>query len=147
MEEVVGRKRSVWLVIWSVLIIIFSCYVLAGSVVTYALGVIFANAGAAGMIGPASGFSNLFSIFSLPQLWTIYLSGIVSLINMVLMVFMLLWKRWAFFAFVGTSLVALVAKIVAGTLLVGLGFVSTAGYIVLPLVLFLIIRKKWALLE
>ena len=71
-----------------------------------------------------------------------YLYGLFSLLNVVLAFFLFLWKRWAFFAFCGSSALIFIVNLIVGVspLVAVMGLLG-------PVVLYLILKPKWNLLE
>lgn len=79
--------------------------------------------------------------FLIPS-WAIYIMPILALLNIVFVIFLFMWKKWAFFGFCGTTGVALVINIILGA-----GIFSIILGLAGPVILYLILRPKWDLLE
>ena len=75
-----------------------------------------------------------------PSIWYVY--GILGLANVVFTVFLFMWKKWAFFAFCGMATLAFILN-----LIVGIGIIASIFGLAGPVILYLIIRSKWSLLE
>jgi hypothetical protein len=75
-------------------------------------------------------------------IWTFYIYGVLALANFVFTIFLFKWKKWAFYAFLSVAVVAFIMNIAIG-LGVGTAIFGAVGV----LILYLILRPKWALLE
>lgn len=92
-----------------------------------------------------SSFSLLFILFgdmSPIPLWITYTFAILALLNFVFIIFLFMWKKWAFFAFCGSVGIIFIINIITDT-----GVFSSLSGLLGPLVLYLILKPKWDLLE
>jgi hypothetical protein len=109
------KKRGILLTIWLILI-------LTDNTVT----VLLLNGGF---------FTSLFP--SIPS-WAVYVLEIATILNVILATFLFMWKKWAFFAFCGVAGITFMIKLV-----IGRGIVEAIFGLLLPVILYLIMRSKW----
>jgi len=121
MNGTTEKKRGALLTIWLILMLLAN----AGTALTYLLD---------------GGFITAF-LPTIPS-WAIYTLGIFALLNVVFTIFLFMWKKWAFFAFCGSAGIIFVINVV-----IGIGIVSTLLGLIGPVILYLILRSKWNLLE
>jgi len=114
------KKRGALLTIWLILMLIAN----TGTVITYLLGGEFIT-----------------SVLPTIPSWSIYALTIFGLLNVLFTIFLFMWKKWAFFAFCGSAGIIFVIN-----LIIGMGFSSILG-LGGPIILYLILRSKWKLLE
>ncbi len=119
MEEKTEKKRGILLTGWLILMLLANSF----SALSYFLG--------------GSFFATVLTI----PLWSLYTFGLLALFNVGFTIFLFKWKKWAFFAFCGNAVIAFVIN-----LSIGAGFVSISGFLGI-LILYLILRPKWSLLE
>jgi len=74
--------------------------------------------------------------------WAIYVLGVGALLNVVFVIFLFMWKKWAFFALCGMAGIAFVINLVSG-----MGIVPSILGLAGVVILYLILRSKWDLLE
>jgi hypothetical protein len=119
MNETTEKKRGILLTGWMILILLANSF----TALSYFLG---------------SGF---FATALPIPLWSIYTLGLLALFNTGFAIFLFKWKKWAFFAFCGNTVIVFVIN-----LSIGLGFGSISDFLRL-IILYLILRPKWSLLE
>jgi len=117
------RKKGVLLTIWLILMLVGNL----GFALTYLIIAIGLSASG----GPSP----------LP-LWAFYVLGIFGLLNFIFTIFLFMWKRWAFFAFAGSASIVFVIN-----LMLGLGIIISSLGLIGPVILYLLLRSKWDLLE
>ena len=120
-QKVEGKKRGKLLTFWLVLMLIAN----AGTALTYLLW-----------------NSSIITTYPNVPSWIWYIYGLLGLANVVFAIFLFMWKKWAFFAFCGMAALAFILN-----LIVGLGIIPAIFGLAGPVILYLIIRSKWSLLE
>lgn len=116
----IEKKRGILLTIWLILMLLSN----AGATLTYLFG---------GKL--------ISSLLPTVPSWAIYTMGVIGLLNIIFTIFLFMWKKWAFFAFCGTAAIAFLINLV-----IGMGFSSILGLLG-PVILYLILRSKWDMLE
>jgi hypothetical protein len=86
--------------------------------------------------------SGLITTESAMPFWVFYVFGIACSLNVIFTIFLFKWKKWAFFAFCGMAAIAFVINIAIGINII-LAFCGLLG----PLILYLLLKPKWELLE
>ena|SRR3989344_22311 len=120
-QKVEGKKRGKLLTFWLVLMLIAN----AGTALTYLLW-----------------NSSIITTYPNVPSWIWYIYGLLGLANVVFTIFLFMWKKWSFFAFCGMAALTFILN-----LIVGLGIISAIFGLGGPVILYLIIRSKWSLLE
>lgn len=116
-----SKKRGTLLTIWLIWMLIAN----TGATLTYLLW-----------------NSAIITAFPNAPSWMFYIYGILCLANVIFAVFLFMWKKWAFFAFCGIAGIAFILN-----LIIGLGIVASIFGLAGPVILYLILRPKWSLLE
>lgn len=116
-----SKKRGTLLTIWLILMLITN----AGAALTYLLW-----------------NSAIIAAFPNTPPWIFYIYGILALANVIFTVFLFMWKKWAFFAFCGIAGIAFILN-----LIIGLGIITSIFGLAGLVILYLILRSKWSLLE
>jgi hypothetical protein len=119
MEEKTEKKRGILLTGWLILMLIANSL----TAISYFIG--------------SSFFAEILAI----PTWSLYTLGLLALFNVGFAIFLFNWKKWAFFGFCGTTVVTFVIN-----LSIGLGLGSITGFLGI-IILYLILRPKWSLLE
>jgi hypothetical protein len=120
-QNIENKKRGKLLTFWLVLMLITN----AGAALTYLIW-----------------NSSIIATYPNVSSWIWYIYGLLGLANVVFTLFLFMWKKWAFFAFCGTTALAFVLN-----LIVGLGIIAAIFGLIGPVILYLLIRSKWGLLE
>ena len=120
-QKIESKKRGKLLTSWLVLMLIAN----TGTALTYLLW-----------------NSPVIATYPNVQSWIWYIYGLLGLANVVFTIFLFMWKKWAFFAFCGITTLAFILN-----LIVGLGIIAAIFGLTGPIILYLIIRSKWSLLE
>lgn len=120
-QNIENKKRGKLLTFWLVLMLITN----AGAALTYLMW-----------------NSSIIATYPNVSSWIWYIYGLLGLANVVFTLFLFMWKKWAFFAFCGTTVLAFVLN-----LIVGLGIIAAIFGLIGPVILYLLIRSKWGLLE
>ena len=120
-QKVEGKKRGKLLTFWLVLMLIAN----AGTALTYLLW-----------------NSSIITTYPNVPSWIWYIYGLLGLANVVFTIFLFMWKKWSFFAFCGMAALTFILN-----LIVGLGIIPAIFGLAGPVILYLIIRSKWSLLE
>lgn len=116
-----SKKRGKLLTGWLVLMLIVN----AGAALTYLLW-----------------NSSIIAMYPNAPSWIFYIYGILGLANVVFTVFLFSWRKWAFFALCGSTGVGFILN-----LIIGLGLVVDISGLAGPVILYLILRSRWNLLE
>jgi len=69
--------------------------------------------------------------------------GILTFANVIFVIFLFNWKKWAFFAFCGVAVITLMLKI----FVIKLGIGTLLSGLIGILILYLLLKPKWDLLE
>jgi hypothetical protein len=119
MDEI-KKERGLLLTSWLFLMLLIN---IGGALIYLLLGIFYPNL-----------------IPTIPS-WAIYFFGISEILMVVFIIFLFKWKKWAFFALCGMAIIALIIN-----LIIGVGFTSILGLIGV-VILYLLLRSKWDLLE
>ena len=96
-----------------------------------------------------SSISYLFSISTLASFYPnispsiFYFLGILTFANVIFVIFLFNWKKWAFFALCGVAVITLMLKI----FVIKLGIGTLLSGLIGILILYLLLKPKWDLLE
>lgn len=76
------------------------------------------------------------------QPWVIYVSGIFGLLNVIFTIFLFKWKKWAFMGYCGLAVITFIMN-----LSIGVGIIASLFGLLGPIILYLLLKSKWNLLE
>ena len=74
--------------------------------------------------------------------WIFQIYGLLALANFLFVIFLFMWKRWAFFAYCAAAVIGFVLN-----LYIGIAPSQAVLGILGPLVLYLIMKSRWASFE
>jgi len=96
-----------------------------------------------------SSISYLFSISTFTSIYPnispgiFYFVGILTFANVICVIFLFNWKKWAFFAFCGVTAIA----VILNSFVMTLGIGPLLSGLIRVLILYLLLKPKWDLLE
>ena len=120
-QNIESKKRGKLLTFWLVLMLIVN----AGTALAY-----------------LTWNSSIIAVYPNAPSWIWYIYGLLGLANVIFTVFLFMWKKWAFFALCGMAALTFILN-----LIIGLGIIYAIFGLAGPVILYLIIRSKWGLLE
>jgi len=115
------KKRGILLTIWLIQMLVVN----SGAALFYFSGEKFVT-----------------SVIPAMPTWAIYAFGIFSLLNFIFTIYLLQWKKWAFFAFCGSAGIIFIINILLNS-----GIIAASLGLLVPVILYLLLKSKWNLLE
>ena len=76
-------------------------------------------------------------------IWIFHFVGILAFANLICVIFLFNWKKWAFFAFCGVTGIALILNL----FIIKMGIDFSLSILIRLLILYLLLKPKWDLLE
>ncbi len=135
------NSRGALLTIWLILMLISTILTAASYLIIMAFLALGApNGSATESLGFTAAVINPI-IQSVPS-WAVYFLGIFSVLNLIFIILLFKWKKWAFLGLCITAIIVLIVNLAIGTGAL-LSFLGLLG----PIILYLLLRPKWNLLQ